>query len=98
MPAPTIEPTTMAVSEKSGSFPLAADSAGDAVVAGEDAISFPLDRFPRPAPRSAQFFVIMKYLYLDPEKCRLPLRQRVGATGDRMRDTDLEEDDGPRDP
>jgi hypothetical protein len=39
MPAPTIEPITIAVSEKSGSLPSDADAVGDVVAAVVDAIS-----------------------------------------------------------
>jgi hypothetical protein len=68
MPAPTIEPTTMAVSEKNGNFPSAVDSVGDAVVAVEDTISFPFDLFPPPAraPCSVLFVEIIKYYSLIP--------------------------------
>jgi hypothetical protein len=41
MPAPIMEPMTIAVSEKSGSFLSVADAGGDAVEAVDNAISSP---------------------------------------------------------
>jgi len=57
MPAPIMEPMTIAVSEKSGSFPSTADAVGDAVMAVEDAISSP-DLFSPPTTTGGLFFPI----------------------------------------